>query len=346
MNTITTPLFCMGLLLLSSPSTQASEVRFEDTEPVKLMSWSGGGVRGLTSLYLAQAVDHHLGGGIDLLDRVDWHFGTSTGGIISLALANGNTLHKCIEIYENKADRIFQTDNWSWWRAIRGMWTETYTDQGLVEVLHEELGENTKFRDIGRASKRRGPDVVVTAYDVWNKGQGKTPYLFNSINADIQDIDLWKGARSSVAAPSYIPAYAGIEGHVFLDGGMYANDPSEAGLETIRPLYDVTQPFNLLSFGTGVYNQSLTAEQAAKRGKLDWAVGISDLLMDASTQSIERGLRGDLGHRYVKLDPILDHIIALDGTSAEELAELRDLALTYVRDHPERIDQAAKLMTD
>ena len=100
----------------------------------------------------------------------------------------------------------------------------------------------------------------------------------------------------------------------------------------------------MLSFGTGVFNQSLTAAEATGRGKGEWVVEISGLLMNASTQSINRGLEKDLGRNYLKLDIKLEHDIPLDATSPEELAELRDLPLAFARDNPREIDIAAKLI--
>ena len=346
MKKFATSLLSLSLIFANTPQTKASfaELLEEDTATVNITSWSGGGIRGLSSLYLAKAVDDHLGGGISLIDQVDWHFGTSTGGIIGLGLAKGLSIQHCIDIYEKNGGQIFRKDDWSVWRSIRSLWEETYTDTGLVDLLHTELGADTKFQDIGKGSTRGGPDVIVTSYDVWNGGHGKTPFLFNSRNPNLQTVDIWKAARATSAAPTYFDPCEKIAGRVLIDGGVYANDPGEAGLEDIKQFYPRGQNVNMLSFGTGVFNESLTAAEARNRGKLDWAVGISGLLMGASTQSIEHGLQKDLGHKQIKLDIVLDHEIALDATSPAELAELRDLALDFSKKNPREIDRAAHLI--
>ncbi len=48
----------------------------EDRNPIKVLSWDGGGVRGLFSLYVAKEVEKQMGGKT-LVEQADWLAGVS-----------------------------------------------------------------------------------------------------------------------------------------------------------------------------------------------------------------------------------------------------------------------------
>ncbi|MEP5761707.1 MAG: patatin-like phospholipase family protein [Litoreibacter sp.] len=75
----------------------------------KILSIDGGGIRGVfPAAYLAELEKRFLGGA-SIADHFDMVAGTSTGGIIALALAKGMTAKAALDIYLNKGDRIFPT---------------------------------------------------------------------------------------------------------------------------------------------------------------------------------------------------------------------------------------------
>ncbi len=322
----------------------ASDLVPEDAPRLKVLSWDGGGIRGLFSLHVAQAVDKKMGGSADLVEQAAWLTGTSTGGIIALALASGSTLQDAIDLYQNNGRQIFKKDYWSLWRKIRSLWEETYTDTGLVQQLHTTLGVDTKFQDLHKS-------VVITSYDLLGGDVRKpTPYIFNSLDPSLQTVDIWKAARATSAAPTYFDPYSGFEGHVLIDGGVIANHPGGVAISEILSLYtleerdDILKQIDMVSFGTGIFYKPMTPAEAKDMGKLDWAGPISGVMMAGASELVNEGLQIKLGNRYVRLNATLDHPIPLDGVSFEELQALETLALTYVEANPEVIDRAAKLM--
>lgn len=339
----TIPFFFIFSLFFMHP-LWASDLVPEDTPHIKVLSWDGGGVRGLFSLYVAQAVDDYMGGDGNLVEKADWLVGTSTGGIIALALGSGSTLQEAIDLYKHNGRQIFKKEGWSLWRKIQSLWEETYTDTGLVQQLHRTLGADTTFKDLTK-------NVVVTSYDLLGGNKKHpAPYIFNSNDLDLQTVKIWKAARSTSAAPTYFDPYCGFEGHVLVDGGIIANHPGNVGVDEILSLYPLGErdetlaQIDMVSFGTGVFYDPMTPQEANNMGKLEWAGPISGVMMQGASKLVDESLQIKLGNRYVRLNAILDRKIPLDGVSPDELQALETLALTYIKNNSETIDRAAQLM--
>ena len=71
----------------------------------RILSFDGGGIRGLLSVILIEKLDIMVPG---WRDKVDLLAGTSTGGIIALGLADGFTPGDLRELYYDKSPKIFK----------------------------------------------------------------------------------------------------------------------------------------------------------------------------------------------------------------------------------------------
>ncbi len=71
--------------------------RSRATKGGRLLCLDGGGIRGLVLVQLLEALERLLGEPV--LNHFDWVAGTSTGGILALALACGKTLAECKSLY-------------------------------------------------------------------------------------------------------------------------------------------------------------------------------------------------------------------------------------------------------
>lgn len=75
----------------------------------KILSIDGGGIRGVfPAAYLAELENRFLCGS-PITSHFDMVAGTSTGGIIRLALAKGLTAQDALRIYLDKGEDIFRT---------------------------------------------------------------------------------------------------------------------------------------------------------------------------------------------------------------------------------------------
>ncbi|NCP61718.1 MAG: hypothetical protein GW748_06000 [Alphaproteobacteria bacterium] len=331
------------LITTLSASFQDLFQKEEERTPLKVLSWDGGGIRGLFSLYVAKEVEKRMNG-VGLVEQADWLAGTSTGGIIALALAHGATLDEAINIYKNNGDKIFQKEGFSAWRWLKGLFDETYSDTGILQELKEVLGEETTLGDLEKG-------VIVTSYDI-EGGENAVPgpYVFNSRKEEFQTVKLWEAGRATSAAPTFFEPYYGFPNRSLIDGGVVLNHPGDVALDEISSLYPRNQRENvifnidMLSFGTGLFYSPMTREDSKDMGKLDWAGPISGLMMQGVSQVTDTSLRNTLGSHYVRLNATLDRPIPLDGVSETEIAELEHVALEYVKNNPKQIERAARLM--
>lgn len=86
--------------------------------PFKLVSCDGGGIRGYLTCLILQGLHEETG----FLDHADGFAGTSTGGLIAVALADGRSqgqdisemMRTLISIYRDQAEDIFRENERTW----------------------------------------------------------------------------------------------------------------------------------------------------------------------------------------------------------------------------------------
>ena len=103
----------------------------------RVLCLDGGGIRGLVLILLLEALEHYLGGPI--VQHFDWIAGTSTGGILALAIASGRTVRECKAIYFRFKDHVF-------------VGKRPYDETALEEFLRGEFGTKT-MTDISAGPK-------------------------------------------------------------------------------------------------------------------------------------------------------------------------------------------------
>ena len=183
----------------------------------------GGGIRGLITVILLQRLSERPGLA-GFLDRADLLAGTSTGGLIALAVASGMPLDRIRALYETKAEAIFKdsfVDDLVDLGKVRGA---DYSLEPLREELERLFGEAI----LGGLARR----VLITAFDLDNEAPLESertwkPKLFHNFpgtdtdaTARVQDVALYTSA-----APTYFPSADG-----YIDGGVFAPNPSMCAL--------------------------------------------------------------------------------------------------------------------
>lgn len=76
----------------------------QDHEQARLLSLDGGGIKGLAICRMLMSME-------DVMERpiihcFDWVIGTSTGGILALALATGKSVRDCLNVYLRLKDKV------------------------------------------------------------------------------------------------------------------------------------------------------------------------------------------------------------------------------------------------
>uniref|UniRef100_A0A8D0GVY5 phospholipase A2 n=1 Tax=Sphenodon punctatus TaxID=8508 RepID=A0A8D0GVY5_SPHPU len=186
----------------------------------RLLCLDGGGIRGLLLIQLLIAIEKAAGRPIREL--FDWVAGTSTGGILALAVVHGKPMDYMRCLYFRMKDEVF-----------RG--SRPYESEPLDEFLKKEFGEHTKMTDVQK------PKVLVTGtlcdrqpaelhlfrnYKVPEPRPrpGYKAKAFTPLTKPEEQL-VWRAARCSGAAPTYFRPIGR-----FLDGGLLANNPTLAAM--------------------------------------------------------------------------------------------------------------------
>ncbi|XP_071032233.1 85/88 kDa calcium-independent phospholipase A2-like isoform X2 [Oncorhynchus clarkii lewisi] len=200
----------------------------------RLLCLDGGGIKGLVLIQLLISLEKEAGRPIKEL--FDWVSGTSTGGILALAIVHGKDMEYLRCLYFRMKEQVFKG-------------SRPYESAPLEDFLKKEFGENTMMTDV------RHPRVMVTSvladrhpgelhlfrnYDPPSLPRER-PYAGTATFLPLtipQEQVVWRAARSSGAAPTYFRPMGR-----FLDGGLLANNP------TLDAMTEIHQ-----------YNKSLKAE--------------------------------------------------------------------------------------
>lgn len=293
----------------------------------RILCLDGGGLRGLiTARLLARLNTHPQVAG--WLSTVDLFAGTSTGGILALGLACGKTPEEICTVYKERGGIIFDDSIWDNLRDLGKTVGADYSSKGLKAELKTVFGD-LKLRDITRK-------VAIPTFDLDNeevaaKRTWKPKIFHNFKGADSDGEQLVAHiAQYTSSAPTYFPSADG-----YIDGGVYANNPSIVALA--QAISRRNQPAEraaldevvMLSLGTGV---SLTyiKGQTLDWGYAQWAQPLINVLMDGVAGISDYQARQLLDDRYHRLQIVFqpNETIALDAV--DKLERMDEIA----RGHP------------
>lgn len=262
-------------------------------ERFQILALDGGGIRGLYTASVLAALERDLG--IRVIDHFDLITGTSTGGIIALGLALGQSPDALVEFYQNEGRNIFPRARWID-RWVRHLFLAKYSAKELERAVKFAFGDK-KIGDATRA-------LVVPAYNL----DKDTPVALKTqhhpdFRRDPQVL-AWKAAMATSAAPTYLPASADISGARYVDGGLWANNPALVGIIEAKRYVGVNlDAIRVLSIGTGNVIKERPGA-LTKGGRWAWRGDGVDVLFRAQgegTQNQARLLLGD--DRLVRVNP-------------------------------------------
>lgn len=293
--------------------------------PFRILSLDGGGIRGLVTCQLLAKFNQQPGLA-GFLDKVDLVAGTSTGGIIALALAAGVPLDNITNLYRTKGSRIFADsffdDVWDIGK-VRGA---EYKNEHLISEVKDMLG-SLKLKDLTTR-------VLIPTFDLDNqhvvpgKRQWKPKLFHNFPGLDSDGEELaWKVAVRTSAAPTYFPTYEG-----FADGGVYANNPAMCALaQALNPQSNAVSSLadiRLLSLGTG-HSLTFIEGQQLDWGYIQWVKPLINLMMDGVMGIADYQCRQLLGGSYLRVEPVFPPGQAYKLDDVKHMERLDALVETY-----------------
>lgn len=246
----------------------------------------------------------------NLLDQVDLFAGTSTGSVVALTLASGNTADTLVEFYS--IDNLRSAFSPSHFNLFRPKFNNAH----FKKLLETHFPGNPRLRDL--KYKLVAPSFKL---DDQKRGDWRPVFLHNFPDSHHLDDLVVDVALRSAAAPTIFPSHQG-----YIDGGMIANNPSTAaiayalGHANPRPaLEDIC----VLSIGTGL-SPSIIKLDTSGWGIVQWMLNpfrspsepLLNVLFDGVVEADAVMSRHLVRPRYCRLNPPLAKPTELDNWRA------------------------------
>jgi len=245
-----------------------------------ILSIDGGGIRGAAVTQFLSQIESRLrtDHNVSIRDCVDFYAGTSTGGIIALALATTDLpVKKINELYSpGNAAKIFAENKG--WLEIDGVNAPKYEASGKTKVLKSNLGD-AKIGDVPLDKH-----VLAVTYGI----ERRRPEVIKSTKPEHLDLFVRDVADASSAAPTYFPTKEmDLENRQLpawlVDGGVTANNPTMCAIAEARRAWSIPlDELRVVSIGTGYRTRKINGPASRKWGAVQWfAQGhIMDVLTD------------------------------------------------------------------
>ena len=283
--------------------------------------------------------------------------GTSTGGIIALALTKPDdsgkrpeyTAERLVDLYLNEGDNIFNRPINKKYPAdgiqkvLEKYFGSTRLNQALTRVLiptYDMRGARVHWRN-GFDCRRGGHPRFFKSYPINDKTQASdTPQKQLTENPLMRDV-----ARATSAAPTYFqpidldpqlsPNLTLVE--TLVDGGIFANNPAMCAYadakRILRSEGRPNDPVLLISIGTGNLTGALKAEAVKNWGKLSWVDTLITMIFDGASDTVNYQLQQLLipADNYHRFQPQLTFgQDEMDDVSRENLISLKALAEGFI----------------
>lgn len=264
-----------------------------------IMSFDGGGVRGAISVAFLERIEQLCAGPPDLplARKIDLAGGTSTGAIVSGAVALGMSSRDIRDFYFRLAPKIFRRSR----LRIPGL-QSVFDAKSLKDEIRHICGD----RELDTPDLLCAYALVMKRIDT-----GSAWLLSNNPRSGFWDdppdgsyignrhYRLGDLIRASTAAPHYfqpevISVIDGAPPGLFVDGGVTPhNNPALALLQLVSlPAYGYEWPLGvdqlrIISVGTGSFRTQLSAARAARTPASLLAVhALAGLIQDCQTQTL------------------------------------------------------------
>jgi uncharacterized protein len=325
----------------------------------KILSIDGGGIRGVFPARFLSKLEADLNSPI--AENFDLICGTSTGGILALALALKIPAADIEKLYVENRKLIFPPFYKRWRLGINRAKYNNKKLENLIREKFKKANNNVEPR-IGDLSTR----VCITGYDLINAKPKvfKTPHKLDYYT-DLH-IPVYQVAMATSSAPTYFSPYSNYyeindskqkeEFLMRVDGGVFANNPALIGLTEAHcalgiPYADI----ELYSIGTGQLTYNETKSKICYGlfnkpfGVKYWIskIRILDLMMQAQSRHVHdlciifSGGTGNIKNKvfeYYRIqEEFLDFKIAMDSNKKIKLEKLMFMASNKYQLHGQSI---------
>lgn len=328
----------------------------ESIKSNRILSLSGGGVKGIAELVVLAEIEERTGKFISELFPIIT--GTSVGGLIGALLTipkePGSNVAKysakdALKIFTDASPKIFEHH---WYDGIKQIFTHKHSQGPLKEILDHHLAElrldDTTSRLIIPVTDLASTDKEIKIFD---SQDSYSPHI------RVQDVLL-----ATTAAPTYfkpvtnkehIKGYENQEDalYAYADGGLWANRPAYEALKILKNGHSREENAKILD-DTMVLSLNFDNDREASSsipkigfdGLIGWLVKgklVSRLMQsseDSSTAEVRVDLPGEDEFVEVKL-PITKETSSLDNSNPKNIEALVAVGRKYVEDHTEQLQK-------
>ena len=320
--------FFRRLLGRKKPEPETPEIELTPEPPKPrdryILCLDGGGMRGIIPVVILQELEkciRDLGGSDDIANYFDMIAGTSTGGLITLAMTcdsalphktqNGSNqidLSALLRNYMTMGKEIFQAQTSIF--GLRQFVSDKYYSTNIQNLCQRWFGVRT-------IDSAKVPTLIM-AYDL-SKGCQK---LITSYGGE-PSCPVWIAARATSAAPTY---FSPIEygGDLLVDGGVIANNPAIYAYFDAKLLYPDCPKFHMLSISTGGVHHTMAMDST--KGLMNWADQVSPMYSTAQKRTTDHVMERLSDVDYIRIDDPLPEPVKMDETNPAALEYIRNQA--------------------
>lgn len=269
----------------------------------RIICFDGGGIRGALSTVILRRLTE---ANPTLLKQTNLFAGTSTGALISLALANDLSAKDLDNVYSyENIKHIFSPKHIN-------LRKPRFSNKNLKNFITSIIPEDKKLSQLNKM-------VFIPSFNL--KGLTAPRWqgvFFNNITGNItineKVVDV---ALASSAAPTFFPSHNG-----YIDGGVMTNCPSIASvvsvMHNLKEKYNIDD-FRVLSIGTGNNLKNITSN-TKNWGILQWVFSpfhkvkfpIVNIFLDNDSPLEDLYCTELLGNNYMRINPILLKEVEID----------------------------------
>jgi uncharacterized protein len=231
----------------------------------RILSIDGGGIRGILPLAILASFERRHLRGESIANYFDLITGASTGGIIALGLAKGLTANDILQIYLTEGENIFP-DVGSFSRKMQSFF-QYFVNRCNTDALYQMIDGMFEGTQIWESRNRLNIPAAETRHF--------EPFVYKTPHHPDYRLD-WSEtmahvAKSTSAAPGHFKPLVSEKGYVFIDGGIWANNPLMIGIADSLACFDLRrEQIRVLSLGCGPQKFEMSRLRYLLGGFLTW----------------------------------------------------------------------------
>ena len=311
-----------------------------------ILSISGGGIRGLIPAIILKEIENCTGKSIS--DMFDLISGNSTGGIIACLLSVPDENNKprysaerVVKMYEEFGKKVFSRTFFRKILSFDGLISTKYSEKPLEKLLKQYFGDIRL--------EKACTNLLIPTYKI---SHIPYPFFFKTHHAknnkkDKENPYLWECARATSAASSYFKPYYFDRTNTFIDGGIFANNPSLCAYAQAKKQWK-NEKIILLSLGTGKNTKGFSYDKIKNWGLIQWAIPYfqqTSLSADDTVDNILKTMTSANGDAYYFIQTELEEkALTIDDSSDENLKRLEAAAERLIVRKRQTIDEICSLI--